>query len=87
MGVGDGGCGPESRYQGKNQSKTPARRFPREATAIASDPGRIYEDPRDGTTSGFPGRRGRDFGGLPGGQGPVEGEALPWTEGTRVQRT
>lgn len=88
VGVGDGGCGPESRYQGKNQSKTPARRFPRDATAIASDPGRIYEDPRDGTSSGFPGWRGRrDFRGLPEGQGPVKGEALAWTGGTRVHRT
>lgn len=31
MGVGDGGWGPESRYQGKKQSKTLARRFPRDA--------------------------------------------------------
>lgn len=41
VGVGDGGWGPERRYQGKTQIKTLARRFPRDATAIPSDPGRI----------------------------------------------
>lgn len=35
------GGAPESRYQGKTQSKTLAWRFPRDATVIPSDPGRI----------------------------------------------
>lgn len=41
VGVGDGGWGPESRFQGKTQSKTLAWRFPRDAAVIPSDPGRI----------------------------------------------
>lgn len=78
--------GPGERYQGKNQSKTFAWRFPRDATAIPSDPGRIKGNPGDGPTPGFQRGRGqRDSGGLDGGQGPVKVESRPWTEGTRCR--